>query len=84
MPGAHGRKLEALFQNGKLPRCDKNREAEVMSRYNEWRSVLDDDTLPAEDYLRAIVDKTNEYKNFIDIDFIFKSEENFLYRQAGQ
>ena len=81
---SHGNKLNALFANRKLPECDRRRRDEVLARYANWHAALENQDLCAEDYLENLVAKTNEYKNYIDIDFIFSSEADFLYRQAGQ
>ena len=34
--------------------------------------------------VEKLVDATNLYKKFIELDLIFDSPENFLYRQKGQ
>jgi hypothetical protein len=45
---------------------------------------LGNKTLSADVFLKNLVRATNEYKNFIDLHFIFSSKNDFLYRQKGQ
>jgi len=84
MKTPHRDKLVALFNNSKLPISDKQKKNLVFDRYNRWMSVLEEKNASGSDYLGNLVDATNEYKNFIDLDFIFSSDEDFLYRQKGQ
>tara|TARA_B110000008_G_C16958302_1_gene559095 strand:- start:1658 stop:2560 length:903 start_codon:yes stop_codon:yes gene_type:complete len=84
MKSPHKNKLTALFNNSKLPSSDKVREIEVLEKYQQWISVLSDKNIPKDEYLKRIIDATNTYKNFIDLDFIFLSDQDFLYRQKGQ
>lgn len=84
MKSPHKKKLVALFKNPKLPTSDKQKEQQVYDMYNEWIEVLQDTSLQSESYVERLVEATNRYKNFIDLDFIFCSEHDFLYRQKGQ
>ena len=84
MKTPHRDKLTALFKNEKLPASDRQKEQLVFNYYEQWMSVLQDKTISADKYLQALVDATNKYKNFIDLDFIFSSSNDFLYRQKGQ
>jgi len=80
----HKDKLVALFNNPKLPVIDRDRQIEVMNHYNEWIRVLSDTQSDGMEFLKNLVTATNKYKNFIDLEFIFSSTEDFLYRQKGQ
>lgn len=84
MKTPHKDKLIALFNNPKLPQKDLDRKMEVMDRYDSWIQSLKDKESDKDNFLKNIVTATNEYKNFIDLDFIFSSEQDFLYRQKGQ
>ena len=84
MKTPHGDKLKALFNNPKLPKSDKSKKDLVLSNYEIWKSSLEDKKLKGDEYLDSIVNATNIYKNFIDLDFIFSSKDDFLYRQKGQ
>jgi hypothetical protein len=84
MKTPHKDKLNALFNNPKLPKKDLERRNEVMHRYESWIQSLTDKVSDKDTFLKNVVTATNEYKNFIDLDFIFSSEHDFLYRQKGQ
>jgi hypothetical protein len=84
IPTTHGDKLKALLTNNKLPASDKKRVCGAIKKYNIWRESLlrldgDCDTIVSKS-----VDLLNTYKNYIEIDLIFESKEDFLYRQKGQ
>jgi hypothetical protein len=80
----HGDKLKALLNNNKLPIPDKPKVKEAIEKYNFWRNSL----LQIEGNVNTIVSKSvellNSYKNYIEVDLIFASSEDFLYRQKGQ
>lgn len=82
-PEPHGSKLKALLSNSKLPSIDKSRVEEAIEKYSELKQQLDNlaniDTL-LEDKVKLI----NTYKKHIDFELIFKSPNDFLYRQNGQ
>lgn len=80
----HRDKLVALFNNPKLSESDLKRKDEVFSRYENWMADLKDEKSTADQYLAKLVDATNKYKNYIDLEFIFSSDSDFLYRQKGQ
>jgi hypothetical protein len=80
----HGDKLNALLSNNKLPSSDKLNVQRAIVKYNNWRNTL----LQIEGNVKTIVSKSvellNDYKNYIEVDLIFGSSEDFLYRQKGQ
>jgi len=84
IPTTHGDKLRALQTNNKLPVSDKKRVCDAIEKYHAWRNSL----LQLEGDSNIIVSKSvdllNIYKNYIEIDLIFESKEDFLYRQKGQ
>lgn len=83
--GVHGEKLVALLQSSKLPIGDKNRVEEAILKYDKWIEELrniQEESL--EDLIKSMVHKLNDYKFYIDIDLIFDSQNDFLYRQKGQ
>jgi hypothetical protein len=80
----HGDKLKALLTNDKLPHSDKKRVDDAIEKYHTWRNSLlllagNRDTIVSKS-----VELLNFYKNYIEIDLIFESENDFLYRQKGQ
>jgi hypothetical protein len=84
IPTAHGDKLKALLTNNKLPASDKAKVEEAIKKHNIWRNSLlqlkgSNDVVVSES-----VKLLSDYKNYIEIDLIFESKEDFLYRQKGQ
>ena len=80
----HGDKLNALLNNNKLPASDMAKVKEAIDKYNVWRNTL----LQLEGDINTIISNSvgllNNYKNYIEVDLIFASSEDFLYRQKGQ
>jgi hypothetical protein len=83
-PTPHMDKLKALLRNPRLPSADKPRVEEAVKRYNDWISELQRIKPGQKNSVRHLVEATNRYKTFIELDLIFDSPENFLYRQKGQ
>lgn len=83
-PTPHMDKLKALLRNPRLPTADKPRGEEAVQRYNDWISELQRIKPGQKNSVRQLVEATNRYKTFIELDLIFDSPENFLYRQKGQ
>jgi hypothetical protein len=84
IPSAHGDKLLALLQNNKLPDSDMPRVRETLEKYNDWRNTLLALRGDKKYIIVEAVKLLNDYKNYIDIDLIFSSRDDFLYRQKGQ
>lgn len=85
MAGVHGEKIEKLLSNPKLPKGDVKRVKDAIDKYNKWISKLN--STPYANVQEAVVGMVgllDEYKRYIDIDLIFDSENDFLYRQKGQ
>ncbi|MGP5356233.1 Bpu10I family restriction endonuclease [Pseudomonas helleri] len=83
-PETHGSKLKALVQNTSLPSGDTQRVSDAIERYEEWRHALEAVDGEGPELLQALVTLLNDYKNSIDLDLIFGSVGDFLYRQNGQ
>ena len=81
---SHGDKLQALLRNNKLPLTDKPKVIEAIEKYNYWRNSLLALQGNPEHIVTEAVKLLNGYKNYIDIDLIFSSHNDFLYRQKGQ
>ncbi|MDR1109353.1 MAG: hypothetical protein LBP92_01330 [Deltaproteobacteria bacterium] len=79
--GIHGQKLISALENKKLPASDKRGLEVAFKKYQSWieriNSVKGDNVQQLVDIL---VKELNIYKNFIDLDLIFDSVNNFLYR----
>lgn len=84
LPTPHLDKLEALLRNPRLPPADKPRVKEAIERYREWIHELEGVKPGQENTVQQLVEATNQYKTFIELNLIFDSPENFLYRQKGQ
>lgn len=86
-PTPHLEKLEAALTNEKLPQRDKPQVVQAIQHYHEW--VQDMDTCmesiePANVLLANMVSLLNQYRIHMDIDLIFNSQDDWLYRQKGQ
>jgi SAM-dependent methyltransferase len=84
LPTPHLDKLNALLLNRRLPATDKARVEEALQRYHEWIKELEAVKGGHERAVQRLVDSTNRYKMFVELDLIFDSPGEFLYRQKGQ
>ncbi len=84
LPKPHRSKLLALAANGKLPDVDRERVAAALERYTAWNKFMDDLDAEGDGLLTQLVNSLNEYKRSIEIDLIYDSPADFLYRQKGQ
>lgn len=83
--GTHGEKIVAARESDKLPIADKERLDQAITRYDQWISDLDSvDGGTLDELVNKMVSILNSYKYYIDVDLIFDSTEDFLYRQKGQ
>jgi hypothetical protein len=82
----HLEKLKAVLENPKLPGKDKDKIDEAIKKYCEWLKELElaKKLTNPQKILQRMVELLNEYKLFIELDLIFDSESDFLYRQKGQ
>ena len=80
----HYGKLIACLGNPRLPEADKERLEEAIRKYHEWIIELESVERGQIDTAEKLVEITNKYKRFIELDLIFDSTDNFLYRQKGQ
>jgi hypothetical protein len=84
LPKPHEMKLMALLVNDNLPEADAPRVKEAVLRYKAWIAEMDALELEGQELLTELVRLLNDYKRSIEIDLIFDSPANFLYRQKGQ
>jgi hypothetical protein len=80
----HKQKLEALLVNGKLPAPDKEKVQDALTRYSAWVKGMNELKSAGDELLRELVRLLTVYKRSIEIDLIYDSKDNFLYRQKGQ
>ncbi len=84
LPTPHGDKLNALLENEKLPKSDRPYILDALTLYKEWLEKLKLVTGEPQEIVTDMVDILNEYKRYIELNVIFDSKNNFLYRQKGQ
>lgn len=83
--GVHGEKLVAALENEKLPPGDVPLLNTAIELYDKW---IDDmnmiESSNREKLVSEMVTLLNNYKFAVDVDLIFDSSDDFLYRQKGQ
>lgn len=84
LPTPHGDKLKALAHNRKLPVEDQIRIAQAVERYQDWLQQLKSVHGSYQEIVSNLVVLLNDYKRYIEVDLIFDSDNDFLYRQKGQ
>jgi hypothetical protein len=84
MPSPHLDKLVAAIENEKMPEADKARLEASRLHYDAWIANMDAVTGTPEEVLTQLIALLNNYKFRIDVELIFDSEGDFLYRQKGQ
>jgi len=70
--------------NKRLPPADKLRTEEALRRYNEWIEELGAVNAGQQGAVQKLVDATNRYMLSVELDLIFDSTGESLYRQKGQ
>jgi Bpu10I restriction endonuclease len=80
----HYKKLTACLNNPRLPESDRELLEQAVRNYHEWISTMESIERGQADTVEKLVEATNRYKRFIELDLIFDSSNNFLYRQKGQ
>ena len=87
LPSPHQDKLVALLQNPKLPASDRPRVKSAIGRYESWIFQLSEickETSNRDLIVSRMVSLLDGYRTYLDMDLIFDSEHDFLYRQKGQ
>lgn len=84
LPTPHADKLQALLKNPNLPQSDTPRVREAIERHRRWIEEIREVAEEGDALIEPLVDSLNRYRNWIDLDLIFDSRENFLHRQRGQ
>ncbi len=84
LPTPHGDKLRALVYNRKLPVEDQIHIAQAIERYEEWLQQSKAVRGTYEEVVSSLVSYLNDYKRYVEVDLIFDSDNDFLYRQKGQ
>ena len=81
LPTPHLDKLTALLVNRRLPAVEKSRVQAALQRYREWIADLEAVKGGQRVAVQRLVDATNRYKLSVELDLIFDSPGEFLYRQ---
>ncbi len=83
-PTPHLDKIQRALENEKMPLEDVAALQNAKTRYAEWITKLDAVTGTPDVRLAQLVTLYNAYRTWVDVDLIFDSERDFLYRQKGQ
>ena len=83
-PSPHGDKLRAILGNQKLPQDDRPRVQDAIVRYDAWIAEIEQIVADGDNLVDALISLLNGYKLSIDLDLVFDSTNDFLYRQKGQ
>lgn len=86
-PTPHLEKLRATLLSDKLPPGDKPQVEHAIVHYRQW--IADMDAImgtneTSAQKLKNMVNMLNQYRIRMDIDLIFNSPDDWLYRQKGQ
>lgn len=80
----HKDKLVALLANSKLPSVDRSRIEATLDEYRRWITTTKNAQGEGNALLATFIDALNIYKRHIELELIYSSESDFLYRQKGQ
>ncbi|MCQ8192762.1 Bpu10I family restriction endonuclease [Streptomyces rugosispiralis] len=83
-PTPHKSKLVELLRNSKLPEDDRVAAEKAIERYESWIGGMAGIDATGNELVRQLVDLTNEYKKSVELDLIWDSGRDFLFRQRGQ
>lgn len=81
---AHIDKLRELMMNAKLPAADKERVEQAVSRHSEWVEEMNALGGDGDSVVAGLVESLNRYKRYIELELIWDSPSDFLWRQRGQ
>lgn len=84
LPKPHYAKLQACLANPELPPADRERVEEAVQRYHSWIREMESLPQGSDGVVAKLVEITNRYKNFVELDLIYDSPASFLYRQKEQ
>jgi hypothetical protein len=80
----HIDKLTELLNNAKLPEADRERVQLTITRHAEWVAEMNHLDGDGDELVAALVDTLNRYKRYVELDLIWDSSSDFLWRQRGQ
>jgi Bpu10I restriction endonuclease len=83
-PTPHKFKLTELLNNSRLPEIDRPRIEAALRRYDQWINSMTQLTVTGDAKVRALVQILNDYKRYVELEVIWDSKADFLFRQRGQ
>jgi len=83
-PTPHGSKLKELLSNSKLPSDDLPAVENAIHVYDDWIASMGALQSKGEERVSDLVNLLNGYKRHIEVDLIWDSPNDFIYRQKGQ
>ena len=87
-PTTHKDKLVATINNKKVPVSEIKSLKTAYTLYKKWiskiKAIYNMNNIASNQKINLLVDELNKYKNYIDVNLIFDSKTDFLYRQKGQ
>jgi len=84
LPTPHFEKLTATLENAKLPAPDRRAIRKALRRYAAWVDSLKGIDGSSSEAVDKLANLLNDYRMFLDVEVIFDSRADFLYRQKGQ
>ncbi len=84
LPTPHGDKLRALISNEKLPSDDRPHVRQAIEHYEKWLQEMSQVRGTCSEIIEQMISFLNIHKRHIEVDLIFDSDQDFLYRQKGQ
>jgi hypothetical protein len=83
-PTPHKSKLGELLNNSKVPAEDVHAVVAAIRHYEHWIGEMLALTGTGDDKVRRLVSLLNDYKRQVEVDLIWDSRADFLFRQRGQ
>lgn len=88
-PTPHLEKLNAALNNEKLPDVERPSLEKALDAYQQWVALMAevksvDEGQDIEQVVYKLVEALNKYKLYVDLQVVFDSPGDFLYRQKGQ
>lgn len=83
-PTPHKSKLEELLDNRKRPAEDVEAVLKALFQYKSWIGAMKSVTATGNEKVSQLVQLLNAYKRNIELDLIWESRQDFLFRQRGQ
>lgn len=83
-PTPHKSKLQELVHNRKLPESDVAAVTRALSAYEHWIASMKAVKSTGDEKVFELVRLLNDYRRGVELDLIWDSTDDFLFRQRGQ